>query len=123
MPRTRHTLNGKLLGVFYETESGRKIYLGHRQMRHLDRHHNGWSIDTGTLRKCKAQGYEWVGIVCRRGGQKHVWVSHVDDFFHPEKSFPTRHKSGLSERGIRLTHFRIDPANDAGKIDKAFSIR
>lgn len=122
MPRTRHTLNGKLVGVFYETESGRKAYLGHRQMRHLDRHNNGWSIDVSTLRRCKEQGFHWVGIVCRRAGEKHIWLTHVEDFFHPDKSFVTRHKGGSLERGIRLTHFRIDPANDPGKIDQAFRI-
>jgi hypothetical protein len=113
-----------LAGVFYETESGHKIYLGHRQMKHLDQHNIGWSIDVSTLRKCREQGYQWVGIVCRRKGVKHVWLSHVEDWFHPEKSFPTRHKKGGGlERGIRLKHFRIDPANDPGKIDKAFTIR
>ncbi|HEU4635896.1 MAG TPA: hypothetical protein VFS41_06950 [Edaphobacter sp.] len=123
MKRTRHTLNGKLLGVFYETESGHRIYLGHRQLRHLDRHNWGWSIDTRTLRRCQEEGFEWVGIICRRRGAKHIWLSHVSDWFDPHKSFPTRHKSGMPERGIRLKQFRIDPANDAGKIDKEFSIR
>jgi hypothetical protein len=122
MARERHTLNGKLLGIFYTTEQGRQVYLAHRQMRHLNRHYNGWSIDTTTLSKCKARGLRWVGVVARRDGKKHVWITEVEDFFHPEKSFKTVGKLGY-ERGVRLTHFKLDPANDAGKIDAALKIR
>ena len=121
MQRTRHTVNGKLLGIYYETEAGYRIYLGHRQLRHLNTRFMGWSIDVSTLNRCKDRGFLYVGVVCRRHGRKYIWLSHVDDFFHPEKSFVTTGKMGL-ERGIRLTHFRIDPSNDPGKIDAAFRI-
>jgi hypothetical protein len=120
--RARHTLNGKLLGIWYETEGGNKVYLGHRQLRHLNERYNGWSIDVSTLNRCKERGFNHVGIVCRRSGKKHIWITSVDDFFDPAKSFTTRTKVGI-ERGVRLTHFKIDPANDAGKIDEAFRIR
>jgi hypothetical protein len=121
MARTRHTLNGKFLGMYYETEGGARIYLGHRQLRHLNRKFNGWSIDLGTLNRCRREGFHHVGIVCRRGGRKHIWLTWLEDFFHPEKSFVTKSKMGV-ERGVRLTHFRIDPANDSGKLDAAFKI-
>jgi hypothetical protein len=120
--RTRHTLNGKLLGIYYETEGGHRIYLAHRQMRHLNRKFNGWSIDTGTLARCREQGFLHVGVVARRGGKKCVWLSPLEDFFHPEKSFVTRTPLGL-ERGVRCTHFAVDPANDPRKIDLAFPVR
>jgi hypothetical protein len=119
--RTKHTINGKFIGMYYETEAGTKVYLGHRQLRHLNRKFNGWSIDLGTLNKCKQLGFNHVGIVCRRSGKKHVWLTRVEDFFHPEKSFVTRSKIGI-ERGIRLTHFMVDPANDPNIIDAAFRI-
>lgn len=121
MMRTRHTLNGKFLGVYYETEGGRKVYLAHRQLRHLNRKYHGWSIDTGTLNRCRDRGFMHVGVVCRRAGKTHIWITHVEDFFHPDKSFVTYGKTGI-ERGIRLKQFRIDPANDPGKIDSAFRI-
>lgn len=121
MTRTRHTLNGKFLGCYYDTDSGHRIYLAHRQLRHLNRKYHGWSIDVSTLNRCRDRGYLYVGVVCRRSGKKHIWLTHVDDFFHPEKSFVTYGRTGM-ERGIRLKQFRVDPANDAGKIDSAFRI-
>jgi hypothetical protein len=122
MPRQRHTLNGKLLGIWYETDAGNRVYLAHRQLRHLNRKYNGWSIDLGTLNKIRERGWKYAGVVCRRAGKVHIWITPVDDFFHPEKSFVTRSKIG-TERGVRLTHFAIDPANNPGKIDAAFRIQ
>lgn len=119
--RERHTVNGKFKGCWYETEAGTRIYLAHRQLRHLNTKYNGWSIDCGTLSKCREKGFEVVGVVCRRGGKTHIWLSKLEDFMNPATSFVTRSKDGM-ERGVRLTHFRVDPANDPGKIDGAFKI-
>lgn len=119
--RERHSVNGKLQGYWYETDAGSRVYLAHRQMRHLNTRYNGWSISTSTLMKCRAKGFEAVGVVCRRGGKKHIWLTRLEDFMNPATSFVTRSKDGM-ERGVRLTHFRIDPANDPGKIDSAFKI-
>lgn len=120
--RERHTINGKLFGCFYTTEQGTKIYLAFRQLRHLNRKYNGWSIELSTLNKCREKGFEHIGVVCQRGGKKHIWLTKLDDFLNPATSFITRSKNGV-ERGVRLTHFRIDPANDSGKIDAAFNIK
>lgn len=119
--RTRHTVNGKLLGVYYVTERGTRVYLAHRQLRHLNVKYNGWSIDLGTLNRCRDRGFVYVGVVCRRAGRKQIWLTHIDDFFHQEKSFATYGKMGL-ERGVRMKHFAIDPQNDPGKIDGASRI-
>ena len=119
--RERHTVNGKLFGCWYTTEKGTKVYLAHRQLRRLNRKYNGWSIDLNTLNKCRDKGFEHVGVVCRRGGKTHIWLAKLDDFMNPATSFATRDKN-VTERGVRLTHFRIDPGNDAGKIDAAFRI-
>lgn len=122
MPRVRHTLNGKLLGMFYTTAAGAQLYLAHRQMRHLNIKYNGWSIDTSTLNRCRTQGIRWVGVIARRNGRKNVWVTDVEDFFHPDKSFVTIGKTGR-ERGVRLKYFKLDPANDAEKIAAILPIR
>jgi hypothetical protein len=119
--RERHTVNGKLFGIWYTTEKGNRVYIAHRQLRHLNKKYNGWSIGLSTLNKCREKGFECVGVVCRRGGKTHIWITRLDDFLNPATSFATRSVNG-TERGVRLTHFRIDPANDSGKIDAAFKI-
>lgn len=123
MPRKQHIRNGRLLGVWYELPDGRKVYLGQRQMRHINRYYFGWTIDHGTLVRAKQNGVAYVGIVCRRKGKRHVWMSPIDDWFDDSKSFKTRSKKFGAERGIRLNHFMIDPGFDAEKINASFRIR
>lgn len=119
--RTAHTVNGKFMGMWYETEAGTRIYLAHRRPRQMHRLKPGWCLDMATLSKCRAQGFTVVGIVCRRGERKDIWLTYLEDFFDPARSFPSLSSMG-AERGIRLPHFRVDPAKDAGKIDKALKI-
>lgn len=123
MERQRHMHNSRVIGVYYTTDAGHSIYLGHRQLRHLNRKFNAWTIDSGTLNRCRARGVTHVGIICRRNGVKHVWLSRLDDWFDPDGSFTTRSKKFGVERGIRLKHFRVDPGNDFEKIGRALNIR
>jgi hypothetical protein len=119
--RLRDTVNGKLQGIYYVTEHGARVYLAHRQLRHLNTKYNGWTLPLATLNRCRDRGFLHVGVVCRRGGRKQIWITPIEDFFHPEKSFASFGKMGL-ERGVRIKHFAVNPAIDPGKIDGACSI-
>lgn len=123
MSRERHTLNGKLLGYWIETAQGHRIYAAVRQMRHLNHKFMGWAIDTRTLDKARERGYHHVAVVCKRHGQKYIWLTPLEDFWHEHKSFVTQDKIQGRQRGVRLKHFAIDPANDPAKIERLLSVR
>lgn len=121
--RIKHTVNGKLHGVWYETEEGSKLYLAHRKADEVYKCKacHAWCIDVSLLERCRAEGFHTVGIVRREGKNRLVWLTPLVDFFDSPHSFP-RFK-GTRQRALPLSKFRIDPAKSAKYIESAVKIR
>lgn len=117
--RKAHTINGKFLGMWYETATGRKLYLAHRAAK--DVRNNAWCFDLATLERCKAEGFNVVGVVRRQGKVRLVWLTHVDDFFTSPHSFATY--GTARERALPLPQFRIDPSKETKFIEIALRLR
>ena len=121
VPQVKHTINGKFFGMWYETDSGHKLYLAHRTKDQIQRSRNAWCLDVSLLEKCRANGVWAVGVIRREGKNRWVWLTHVDDFFDCPDSFPHFHKA--RQRGLPLSCFRLDPSRSAKYIELAVKIR
>ena len=123
--REKHTINGRLQGVWYETEGGHKLYLAHRTQndtyRPKDRNLIAWGIDTSTLDRAKRRGVHAIGVMRKEGRHRLIWLAHINDFYNPDISFEFFFKS--RQRGIPLNKFRIDPMKSEKAIEIAVRLR
>lgn len=117
--RKPHSINGKLAGVWYETDAGTKLYLAHRRQRDIHKH--SWLLEESILKKAQEQGCEAIGVVCRIGGQKRVYLTLIADFYDSPHSFPLF--DGFKKRGLPLVRFRIDPARSEAIIARSVRLR
>ena len=118
--RTKHSVNGAMDGVFYETAAGTKMYLAHRTRKQIYQERWAWCIDQTTLLKCKALGITAIGVVWRQARFKLVHLTHVDDFFG-EHSF--MRFEGTRNRCLPMKRFRIDPLLRETLIQKVVTMR
>jgi len=106
MGRELHSVNGKIMGAWYETATGNKLYLAHRVNRQIHRVRNAWCVDLAILEKCRTRDVTAIGIIKREKTLKMVWLSLVEDFFGDE-SFA--YFDQVRQRGLPLNKFRVDP--------------
>lgn len=120
--RDKRSVNGKLDGIFYETDAGTKVYLAHRESKQIHRERNAWCLDVRVLEKIRERGVWAVGVVRRLGKEKLVYLTHLDDFFDSPHSFapPLVHSR---QRGLPLSRFRIDPSKSEKFITSAVKLR
>lgn len=118
--RQPHKVFGHFYGMFYETSTGKKLYLAHRKRKQIYELKWAWCIDLITLNKCRDLGVEAVGVIWRDAGKTKVHLTHIDDFFGPA-SFS--HFGDTRQRGLPLKCFRVDPAKSAKIIEKIVKIR
>lgn len=121
MKKEKHTFNGKLQGIYYELDDGRKLYLAHRQRKHIYRQNNAWCLDVMTLDRIRNRGITAVGVIMRDAGQRLVWLTHIDDFYESPHSFG--HFFMSKQRGLPLSRFRVDPAKNFKVIEKSVKLR
>lgn len=121
MPSERHTINGKLVGVYYNTAKGNRLYLAHRKRADVYRRHNAWCFDTALLERLRGQGIAVVGVVRREGKLRLIWLTWLEDFFLSPHAFA--HMHGCRQRALPLAHFRIDPNRSVAVIEAAMRVR
>lgn len=119
--REKHSINGRFAGVFYTTESGKRLYLAHRKPKEIDRRRNAWLMSARLLEKCIEEGVTAFGVVCRKDRLRMVWATDPRDFFDSPAAFPA-FADGMRLRGLPLNAFRIDPAKSAAVIERAIRI-
>ncbi|MDY7537534.1 hypothetical protein QN372_00065 [Undibacterium sp. RTI2.1] len=119
--REKHSVNGKLLGVWYESADGKKMYLAHRTQKQVYRERNAWCMDLSILERAKLRGVTAIGVVRKEGGQRLVWLTHINDFYDSPHSFSIFH--GSRQLGLPMKRFRIDPLRSEVVINVAVKIR
>lgn len=120
MIKTPHTINSRFYGCFYELPSGRTLYLAHRTPGQVYRAKTAWCLDESTLSKCRALGISSVGVVVRRGKKPLFYLTHIDDFYDPAKSFS--HFGDSPQRGLPTKWFRIHPGNSSAALSRITAI-
>ena len=119
MPRTLHKVLGAFHGIFYETEGGNLLYLAHKKHRQMIRPYS-WAIEVSVLDKCRAEGIDAVGIICKHEGKRMIWLTHIDDFYGPDSKFLF---ADTKMRVLPVKLFRIDPAKSEKVIARRVRLR
>lgn len=116
--KVQHTVNGKLLGVFYELPDGRRLYLAHRTPRQM--HKSGaWCFADSLLRRCRNESVSAVGVILRHGKHGLIWLTGLDDLYG-ERSFYVFSRE--SERALPAKWFRISPTTNSQALAKITQI-
>lgn len=118
--KTPYLVNSKLSGIFYELDSGRKLYLAHRTPGQILKPKMAWCIEEAVLRRCEEQGIDAVGVIVRDGNKALFYLTHRKDFYDTAKSFPS-YKKGVY-RALPAKLFTINPANCAETIARRSTI-
>lgn len=115
-----HLVNFEHQGAWYEFDDGRGIYLAHRRMSQVDRKHHAWYVERIALEDTIRKGFTAVGIAVKVGQQKHVYLTHVNDFFD-SNSFTN--PKNILQRGLPLNRFRITPSRFRENVEKSMRLR
>jgi hypothetical protein len=104
----------------YYLPSGKAMYLAHRKRREVFHAKNAWTLDLSTLNMLKSQGITVVGVICKAGNDKLVWMTDIEDFFGAH-SFA--HFGDSRQRGLPLSRFKLNPGIIERHIRKAIKLR
>lgn len=115
-----HKVNSRHYGGFYYLDNGQAMYLAHRKRSEVFKAKNAWCLDLSTLNKIKDCGITTVGVVCKSGGDRYYWLTHVDDFFGFH-SFA--HFGDSRQRGLPLTRFKLNPGLIEKYIKRSMRVR
>lgn len=113
-------VNGKFYGNKYYLNNGQAMYLAHRKRSEVFHAKNAWTIDLSTLNEMKSQGITVVGVICKAGNDKLVWITDIEDFFGIH-SFA--HFGDSRQRGLPLSRFKLNPGIIERHIRKAIKLR
>lgn len=115
-----HRVNGRFYGAFYYLDDGTALYLAHRKRREVFQAKNAWTIDLATLREVQFRGISVIGVVCKSGKEKFIWMTPLEDFFG-FNSFT--HIGDTRQRGLPLNCFKIKPGLASKHIARSMKVR
>lgn len=121
MIKAPHSINGKVVGAWYELDDGRKLYLAHVTPRHLIRDKMAWGLYESGLDFARVKGCTAAGVVLRKGGKLFKYLSPIDDFFDLDKAFKVYSKLG-HQRALPTQMFAIHPGVCLETISKFSTI-
>lgn len=116
MKTTKHSLNGKFIGCFYELEDGETLYLSHNTMR--EKWDDCWWFDQFTLRKCAELNCP-LGVIVKNKG---IWLVNYAEFDASEFKVK-RNRNGMQLFGLPLAVFPVNPLKNVARIAKEITIR
>jgi hypothetical protein len=122
--RVKHTINGKVCGMFYRFKDGRYLYLSWvsgDKPRSLHVKKNAWCIDLSIVREVERRGCTAIGVAHKTSKGVIYYITNIADMLNPPSEFYSGGKQ--PQRLLHRDLFLVNTSKSAGNIAKAIKIR